>query len=79
MMYHFNTCELLYAFVFYICDFDNNAWQSFELVKGHQYVNNSVTCDPYNAGHMKHDYQNLKYGIQMNTTINNKIRDHVGV
>ena len=70
MMHHFNTCELLYAFIFHICDFDNYAWYDSPLNRSkvtNLYVNNSVTFGPYNAGHMKHGYQNLKYGIQMNT------------
>ena len=63
MMYHFNTCELLYAFVFHTCDFDNYAWYDSPLNRSNvtNHVNDSVNFDPYNAGNMIIKISNMEY------------------
>ena len=40
MMPHFDANEVLYVFVFHICDFNKHGWcgSCFEQVKGHQYA-----------------------------------------
>ena len=81
MMRHFNAKELLYAFIFHICDFDNDALYDMFVWIGHRssICNYSVNFDPFNAEHMKYDNQNHKYGTLMHTLfISNKIRYNVG-